>query len=73
MGVKFYLGQNEDCSPGGSTSDSSERPLHRGSGGSSVYKVLVNGEFGTIKHLLYKRFSLSHKDLIFPRMDLVLF
>ena len=29
--VKLYLGQNEDCSPGGSTSDSSERLLQRGS------------------------------------------
>ena len=70
--VKFYLGQNEDCSPGGSTSGSSERPLHRGSGGSSLYKVLVNGEFSAIKQLLYKRFSVSHKDLILPWTDLVL-
>ena len=31
--VKFSLGQNEDCSPGGSTSDSSERQLQRGSWG----------------------------------------
>ena len=30
--VKFYLGQNEDCSLGGSTSESSERLLQRGSG-----------------------------------------
>ena len=28
--VKFYLGQNEDCSPGDSTSDSSEKLLLRG-------------------------------------------
>ena len=27
VGVKFHLGQNEDCSPGGSISDSSERLL----------------------------------------------
>ena len=31
VGVKFYLGQNEDCSLGGRTSDSSERLLQRGS------------------------------------------
>ena len=29
--VKFSLGQNEDCSPGGSISDSSERLLQSGS------------------------------------------
>jgi len=32
MRFKFYLGQNEDCSLGDSTSDSSERLLQRGSG-----------------------------------------
>ena len=35
--VKFYLGPNEDCSPGDSISDSSEKRLQRGSGGRSVY------------------------------------
>ena len=30
--VKFYLGQNEDCSPGGSISDRSERLLQSSSG-----------------------------------------
>ena len=34
--IKFYLGQKEDCSPGDSTSDSSEKLLPRG-GGRSVY------------------------------------
>ena len=48
--VKFYLGQNEDCSPGGSISDSSERLLQSGRGGRSIYKVLVKGEFNTMKH-----------------------
>ena len=38
-GVKFHLGQNEDCSPGNSTSHSSERLLQGGSGGRSVYKI----------------------------------
>ena len=37
--IKFYLGQNEDCSPGDSTSESSERLLQRGSGGRSIYKI----------------------------------
>ena len=41
--IKFYLGQNEDCSLGDSTSDSSERLLWRGSGGRSIYMILVKG------------------------------
>ena len=54
--VKFYLGQNEDYSPGGSISDSSERLLQSSSGGKSIYKVLVKGEFNTMKYSFYKRF-----------------
>ena len=64
--VKFYWGQNEDCSPRGSISDSSERLLQRSSGGKSIYKVLVKGEFNTIKHSFYKRFFASHEDLMSP-------
>ena len=61
MQVKFYLGQNEDCSPEDSTSDSSERPLQRGTGQRSVYKLLVKREFRAIKCLLYRRFPASHQ------------
>ena len=68
--VKFYLGQNEDCSLGDSTS---ERLLQRGSGGRSIYKVFEKGEFKAIKRLLYKRFSASHKELMSSRRDLVIF
>ena len=49
------MGQSEDCSPGGSISDSSERLLQRSSGGKSIYKVLVKGEFNTMKHSFYTR------------------
>ena len=70
--VKFYLGQNEDCSPGGSISDSSERLFQSGSGGKSIYKVLVQGEFNTMKHSFYKRFFVSHEDLMSPWRDLTL-
>ena len=70
--VKFYLGQDEDCSPGGSISDSSERLLQRGSGGRSVYKVLLKGEFNTLKHSFYKRIFVSPEGLMSPRRDLVL-
>ena len=52
----FYLGQNEDYSPGGSTSHSSERLLQSGDGGKSMYKVLVKGEFNAMKHSFYKKF-----------------
>ena len=47
--VKFYLGQNEDCSLGGSIADSSERLLQSSSGGKSIYNVLVKEEFNTMK------------------------
>ena len=40
---EFYLGQNEDCSLGDSTSDSSERLLQRGSGGRSIYDFYERG------------------------------
>ena len=60
--VKFNLGQNEDCSPGGNISNSSERLLQIGSGGKS--KVLVKGEFNTMKHSIYKRFFVSHEGLM---------
>ena len=50
--VKFYLGQNEDCSPGESTSDSSEKLLQSSSGGRSIYKISGKGEFSATKCLL---------------------
>ena len=61
---KFYLGQNEDCNPGGTISDSSERWLQSGNGGKSIYKVLVKEEFNTMKHSIYKRFCVSHEGLM---------
>ena len=64
--MKFYLGQNEDYSLGGSISDSSERLLQSGSGGKSIYKVLVKGEFNAMKHSICKRFFVSHEDLMSP-------
>ena len=66
---KFYLGQNEDCSPGGSISDSSERLLQSGSGGKSIYKVLGKGEFNTMKHSFYKRVFVNHENLMSPGSD----
>ena len=70
--VKFYWGQNKNCSLGDSTSDSLERLLQRDSGVRSIYKVLVKGMFNVIKFLLYKRFSASQEELMPPWRDLVL-
>ena len=53
---EFCLGQNEDWSPGVSTSDRSEKQLQRGHRGRSLNKILVKGQFNAIKCLLYKRF-----------------
>ena len=60
-------------SPGDGTSDNSERLLQRGSGGRSIYRILVNGEFNAIKHLFYKRFSAGHEELMSPWRELVIF
>ena len=45
-------------------SDSSERLLQRVSGGRLIHRILVRGEFNEIKHLFYKWFSASHKELM---------
>ena len=64
--VKFYWGQNEDCSQRGSNSDNSGILLQRSSRRRSIYKVLVKAEFSTIKHSFYKRLFASHEDLMSP-------
>ena len=60
----FIWGQNEDCSLGGSISDSSERLLQSSSGGRSIYKVLVKEEFNIMKYSFYKSFFVSHEYLM---------
>ena len=54
--VKFYLEQNEDCSPGDSPSDSSERLLLSGRGGQYMYDC---GEGGVhaMKHIFFQKVS----------------
>ena len=34
--------------------------------GRSIYIILVKGEFSAIKCLFYKRFSISHEELMSP-------
>ena len=69
--VKFYLGQNEDCSPGGSISDSSERLLQSGSRGRQYIRF---GEGGVEHHeaLMFQRLFVLwyHEDLMSPWRDL---
>ena len=36
------------------------------SGGKSIYKVLVKGEFNIMKHSFYKRVLVSHEVLMSP-------
>jgi len=47
-------------------SDSSERLLQSNNGGRSMYKILMKGEFNTMKHSFYKRFFASHENLMSP-------
>ena len=62
--MKFYLGQNEDCSSGGSISDNSESLLQTGSGRKTIYKALVKWQFNNMKHSFDKRLFVSFEDLM---------
>lgn len=64
--VKFCWGWNKDCNPVGSTS---LRNCSKEVVGEDQYKIWVKGDFSAIKHLLYKKFSPSHEDLISPWTD----
>ena len=64
--LSFLWGQNEDCSLGESISDSSERLLQSCSGTKSICKAFMKGEFSTMRHSFYKRFFVSHEDLMSP-------
>ena len=64
--LSFVGGQNEECSLGGSMSNSSERLFQSGSGGKSIQKVLVKGAFTNMKHIFYKRIFVSQEDLMSP-------
>ena len=59
--VKFYLKQTKDYRPGDSTSDNSDKLPQRGSGGRSISKIFVKGEFSAVKGLLYKGFLLVRR------------
>ena len=54
--LSFIWGKMRTAALGGSISESSERLLQSGSGGRSIHKVLVKGEFHTMKYPFYKKF-----------------
>ena len=50
--VKFYLGENENCSPGDSISDSSEKLLQRGKEESQYLCDFGEGRVHTTKYMV---------------------
>ena len=71
--VKFYLGQNADCSLAESISDSSEKLLQRVKGGRSIYMWFWWKGVLTVKHIFLWNISVSHKEQMSPWRNLVLF
>ena len=75
--VKFYLEQNEDCSPGDSISDNSEILLQRGRRGRSIYMWFWwRGSTCNQAHIFAEglmRVTASHKEQMLPWRNLVLF
>ena len=71
--VKFYLGQNEDCSPGDSITDSSEKLLQRGRGEGQHLCDFGEGGVLAIKHIFLQKVSASHEEQSSSCRTLVLF
>ena len=71
--VKFYLGQNEDYSPGDSIADSSEKLLQRGKGKVSRCVILVKGEYMQSGTYFLQKDSASYEEQMSPWRILVLF
>ena len=57
--VMLYLGQNEDYSPVNSTSDNSEKLLHRGRGEDQQICDFGEGTVHAIKHFFFFFFFLQ--------------
>ena len=57
MRVKFYLGQNEDCSPVDSISDSSEKLLQRGKGERQYICDFGAGRVHATEHIHFLQIS----------------
>ena len=73
--VKFYVGQNEDYSPGDSISESSEKLLQRSRGECQYIWNSGEGEVHAIRHLFFffLQVSASHEEQMSPWRILVLF
>ena len=61
------LGQNEGCSPGDGTSDSSERLLQRGEGKRSIYMIFGEGGIHAVKHIYFLKVSTSLVKFCWPQ------
>ena len=57
--VKFHLGQNEDCSLGESTSESSETLCQRGSGAGQCMCDFSDGGIRAVEHIFFQKVSAS--------------
>ena len=68
----FIWGKMKTAAPE-TVSQIAEKLPQIGSKRSSMYMILVKGEFSAIQCLLYKRFSASHEEVMSPWWDLVLF
>ena len=60
--VKFYLGQNEDCSLGDSTSDSPGKLLQTDSGEGQYIRDFGEEAIHAIKHIFFQKVSAGHKE-----------
>lgn len=58
--VDFYLGENEDYSPGNGITDSTGELLQRGRGRVSKHTMLLRGS--TLKHMFSQKASAGHKE-----------
>ena len=64
--VKFYLRQNENCSPGDSISDSSEKVLQRSRVKGQCICDFGEGGIHTIEHIFFQKLSASHEKQSWP-------
>ena len=71
--VKFYLGQNEDCSPGDGIPDSSGKLLRGGGEKVRIYVILVKGVYMQLSIYFLQKVSPSYEEQSSPWRILVLF
>ena len=64
--VKFYLRQNENCSPGDSISDSSEKVLQRSRVKGQCICDFGEGGIHAIEHIFFQKLSASHEKQSWP-------